>query len=180
MSRLGKTPINLPGKVEVSVKETTLTVKGGKGTIELVLPQALEATVESDRVILKFHQRKAVNKSFYGLYHSLIRNAITGVSSGFEKKLTLIGVGYRATVTKDTLDLQLGFSHPASVSIPQGLTVSVEKSTQITVAGIDKQLVGQFAADVRSLRPPEPYKGKGVRYVDEYVRKKAGKAAKGK
>jgi large subunit ribosomal protein L6 len=116
----------------------------------------------------------------HGLFRSLINNMIIGVSKGFEIRLSLIGVGYRAAVVGNQLDMQLGFSHPTKVEIPQGINITVEKATKIIIDGIDKQKVGQFAATVRALRPPEPYKGKGVRYENEYVRKKAGKAAKGK
>ena len=121
-----------------------------------------------------------LSKAMHGLYRSLINNMIVGVSVGFEKKLNLIGVGFRAAVAGKKIDLQLGYSHPTPLDIPEGLEVSVEKATTISIKGIDKQAVGQFAATVRSIRPPEPYKGKGVRYENEYVRKKAGKAAKGK
>lgn len=123
---------------------------------------------------------KKIKRPFLGLYRALIKNALLGVTEGFQKKLTLIGVGFRAGVKGNALELQLGFSHPIALTIPEGLKVSVDKSTAITIEGIDKRLVGQFAADIRSVRPPEPYKGKGVRYENEYVRKKAGKSAKSK
>ena len=121
-----------------------------------------------------------LDSAMHGLYRSLINNMVIGVNKGFEKRLSLIGVGYRAAVSGNKIDLQLGFSHPTALEIPKEIEVKVEKSTKIIISGMDKQAVGQFAASVRAVRPPEPYKGKGVRYEDEYVRKKAGKAAKGK
>ena len=136
--------------------------------------------MKEGEVTVNYDEKSGLPKPMYGLHWSLINNAIIGVSSGFEKQLSLIGVGYRAAVKGNVLDLQLGFSHPSQIDIPSEIEVAVEKSTLIKVTGMDKQVVGQFAANVRSLRPPEPYKGKGVRYVDEYVRKKAGKSAKGK
>jgi len=180
MSRLGKTPIPLPKGVELNVSKGEVQVKGPKGTQTVVIPNGIDVKVEEGNVTVLYDEKSGLPKPRHGLYRSLINNAIIGVSDGFEKKLSLIGVGYRAAVKGDVLDLSLGFSHPCQLSIPADVKVAVEKSTQITVSGVDKQRVGQFAANVRAVRPPEPYKGKGVRYVDEYVRKKAGKAAKGK
>lgn len=180
MSRLAKTPIPLPKGVEVKSSKGEVEVKGPKGTIKRSLPEGISVKVEEGQITVNYDEESGLKKPMYGLYWSLINNAIIGVSSGFEKKLSLIGVGYRAAVKGNVLDLQLGFSHPSQIDIPSEIQVAVEKSTLITITGIDKQLVGQFAADVRAMRPPEPYKGKGVRYVDEYVRKKAGKSAKGK
>ncbi|MCB1084619.1 MAG: 50S ribosomal protein L6 [Chlamydiia bacterium] len=180
MSRLGKAPIPLPKGVEVKVSKGSMEVKGPKGTIIREFPEGISVNAEKSQVMVLYDEKSGLAKPMYGLYRSLINNAVIGVSAGFEKELSLIGVGYRAAVKGDVLDLQLGFSHPSQKKIPEGIQVAVEKSTLIKITGIDKQLVGQFAADVRALRPPEPYKGKGVRYVDEYVRKKAGKSAKGK
>ncbi|MGE0199261.1 MAG: 50S ribosomal protein L6 [Simkaniaceae bacterium] len=180
MSRLGKTPIPLPKGVEVKVSKEEVEVKGPKGVIKRVFPKGISIKVEENEVLIVYDVKSDLLKPMYGLYRSLINNAIVGVSVGFEKELSLVGVGYRAAVKGDMLDLQLGFSHPSQLKIPSELNVAVEKSTLIKITGTDKQLVGQFAADVRAVRPPEPYKGKGVRYVNEYVRKKAGKAAKGK
>lgn len=180
MSRLGKAPIPLPKGVEVKSSKGEIEVKGPKGTIKRSVPEGISVKVQEDNILVEFDEKVGLPKPMYGLYRSLINNAVIGVNNGFEKQLSLIGVGYRAAVKGDVLDLQLGFSHPSQLKIPSDLSVEVEKSTLIKITGSDKQLVGQFAANVRAVRPPEPYKGKGVRYVDEYVRKKAGKAAKGK
>lgn len=180
MSRLGKAPIPLPKGVEVKGTKGEIEVKGPKGSIKKHLPEGISIKAEESQIIVDFDEKSGLPKPMYGLYRSLINNAIIGVSEGFSKQLSLVGVGYRAAVKGDAIDLQLGFSHPSQLTIPSDLQVAIEKSTLITISGIDKQTVGQFAADVRALRPPEPYKGKGVRYVDEFVRKKAGKSAKGK
>lgn len=175
MSRLGKRPIPVPKGVEVSISpERLLRVKGPKGELSLLLCEGLVLKVEDTELMLVQESSKAAD---YGLYRSLIHNLVIGVTEGFEKKLSLVGVGFRAAISGDKLDLQVGFSHPTALEIPKELQVKVEKSTSITISGIDKQRVGEFAAQVRSLRPPEPYKGKGIRYHDEYVRKKAGKSA---
>ena len=180
MSRLGKTPIPLPTEVEVKGSEDLIEIKGPKGTVKAKLPKGILIKVSENQVLVEFDESSGLPKPMYGLYRSLLNNHIIGVSTGFEKQLSLIGVGYRAAVKGDVLDLQLGFSHPSQLQIPSEVKVAVEKSTLIKVTGIDKQVVGQFAANIRAIRSPEPYKGKGVRYVDEFVRKKAGKAAKGK
>ncbi|WP_420421942.1 50S ribosomal protein L6 [Simkania sp.] len=180
MSRLGKTPIPLPKGVEITVSKGEVQVKGPKGNQTVLIPHGIDVKVEEGNATVLYDEKSGLPKPRHGLYRSLINNAVIGVSDGFEKQLSLIGVGYRAAVKGDVLDLSLGFSHPCQLKIPSDVTVAVEKSTLIKISGMDKQRVGQFAANVRSVRPPEPYKGKGVRYVDEYVRKKAGKAAKGK
>lgn len=180
MSRLGKTPIPLPKGVEIKGSEDLIEIKGSKGTVKAKLPKGILIKVSDNQVLVEFDESSGLPKPMYGLYRSLLNNHIIGVSTGFEKQLSLIGVGYRAAVKGDVLDLQLGFSHPSQLQIPSEVQVAVEKNTLIKVTGIDKQVVGQFAANIRAVRSPEPYKGKGVRYVDEFVRKKAGKAAKGK
>ncbi|MBP9841626.1 MAG: 50S ribosomal protein L6 [Simkaniaceae bacterium] len=180
MSRLGKTPIQLPKGVEVKINQRKLHVKGSKGTMELDFPEGIEISVNGTEVAVAWNEASGLEQPAHGLYRSLVNNIITGVSRGFEKKLSLVGVGYRAAVQGKSLEMQLGFSHPCLIPIPQGIEIAIEKSVAITITGIDKALVGQFAASVRALRPPEPYKGKGVRYIDEFVRKKAGKSAKGK
>ena len=180
MSRLGKTPIPLPKGVEVTVSKGEVQVKGPKGNQTVLIPHGIDIKIEEGNVTVVYDEKSGLPKPRHGLYRSLVNNAVVGVSDGFAKQLSLIGVGYRAAVKGDVLDLSLGFSHPCQLKIPSDVTVAVEKSTLITISGVDKQRVGQFAANVRAVRPPEPYKGKGVRYVDEYVRKKAGKAAKGK
>jgi large subunit ribosomal protein L6 len=181
MSRLGKTPIALPKGVEIKAgKPGSISVKGAKGSLELQLPTGISVKTEGQEVRIERDEALAPSKALHGLYRALLKNAIQGVSEGFEVKLTLIGVGYRANVAGTKLDLQLGYSHPTAVEIPKGIQVAVDKGTAISIKGMDKHQVGQFAAAVRAMKPPEPYKGKGVRYENEYVRKKEGKAAKGK
>lgn len=181
MSRLGKTPISIPKGVEVkTTKEGMLHFKGPKGSLQLQLPTGLHLKIEGATAILERDEKVIRDNAVHGLYRSLINNNVIGVSEGYEVKLTLIGVGYRANVQGTKLDLQLGYSHPTAVDIPKTIQVMVEKGTAISIKGPDKKEVGQFAATVRSMKPPEPYKGKGIRYENEYVRKKEGKAAKGK
>ncbi len=179
MSRKGKLPIPLPKDVEVKVSNTEVAIKGPKGSLKQQLVPGIEVKVEDNQIhvsIASIGNGEELSH-YHGLYRSLVHNMVVGATEGFEKKLEMIGVGYRAAVQGELLDLQLGFSHPTKLSIPKGLTVKVDKNTLITISGFDKQLVGQFAANVRSKRPPEPYQGKGIRYVGEYVRRKAGKAA---
>lgn len=180
MSRLGKTPIPLPKGVEVKETDGNVSIKGPKGQVEIKLPIGLTLKIEPEEMIVECDEKKVEKKGFWGLFRSLIKNGVEGVTTGYEVKLSLIGVGYRANIQGTKLDLQLGFSHPTWLEIPKELTVAVEKGTSISIKGPDKRLVGQFAAEVRGMKPPEPYKGKGVRYENEYVRKKEGKAAKGK
>ena len=175
MSRKGKTPIALPSGVETTVAQNKLTVKGKIGTLTIELMNGISVSKKDSTLMVE--KQDFVKDSFWGLYRALVNNVVVGVSEGFEKRLSMIGVGFRAAVKGKEIELQIGFSFPISVEIPQGITVKVEKSTEIIISGIDKQLVGQFAATIRSKRPPEPYKGKGIRYKGEYVRKKAGKAA---
>lgn len=176
MSRKGKLPIPLPKNVEVKVSGTEVTVKGPKGTLQQSLVPGIQVQVENQQVIVTIPEDQDLGH-FHGLYRALIDNMVKGTTDGFEKRLEMVGVGYRAAVQGDLLDLQLGFSHPTKLPIPKGLTVKVDKNTVIIISGSDKHLVGQFAATIRSKRPPEPYQGKGIRYVNEYVRRKAGKAA---
>ena len=180
MSRLGKTPIALPDKVEVKTADGKIHVKGPKGNLTFPLTPGITIQVEGNLIQVIKDEKVELPKTTHGLHRAMINNLVIGVSKGFERKLSLIGVGYRAAVQGNKLDLQLGFSHPTQLPIPAGLTVTVDKSVSITISGIDKHLVGQFAAAVRGMKPPEPYKGKGIRYEGEYVRKKAGKAAKAK
>lgn len=178
MSRKAKVPLQLPKGVEVKLEGKRVTIKGPKGTLSQTLDYGVLVEVEDSQLRVKLDPAFAQNKNFLGLYWSLLANMIQGVTTGFSKSLEMVGVGFRAAVQGQLLDLQLGFSHPLKLPIPAGMEVKVEKNVNITVSGIDKQKVGQFAADIRGKRPPEPYKGKGVRYKDEYVRKKAGKAGK--
>jgi large subunit ribosomal protein L6 len=177
MSRIGKLPIPLPKGVEVKVSGAEIFIKGPKGSLHQQLVPGIRVVVEDSQVLVLLEDDHSDLNHYYGLYRALINNMVVGTTEGFEKRLEMIGVGYRAAVQGDLLDLQLGFSHPTKLSIPKGLTVKVEKNTLIIISGFDKHLVGQFAATIRSKRPPEPYQGKGIRYVGEYVRKKAGKAA---
>ena len=178
MSRLGKTPIALPKGVEVKIaKDGDIHFKGPKGSLNLKLPAGIHCKIEDQFLVVELDEAQSTN-AVHGLYRSLLKNSVIGVMEGFEKKLTLIGVGYRAAVTGSKLDLQLGFSHPTALEIPKTLQIVVDKGTSISIKGMDKHEVGQFAASIRSLKPPEPYKGKGIRYENEYVRKKEGKAAK--
>jgi len=177
MSRIGKQPITLPTGVEARIAADTVTIKGGKG--ELTSPLFPNITVEQEGNVLTVlcsDMGTKKTKSFYGLVRALLASNVIGVTKGFEKKLELRGVGYRAQAQGKKLNLSLGFSHPVEYALPEGVDVAVEKSI-ITVSGIDKQRVGQVAAEIRAFRPPEPYKGKGVRYVDEYVAMKEGKKA---
>ena len=180
MSRLGKTPIELPEKVEVKIIDGKIQVKGPKGNLTQPCIPGIKVKIEDNRLFVTTDEEAKVSNRDYGLHRAIINNLVVGVSKGFETRLTLIGVGYRAQVQGQALDLQLGFSHPTKIAIPKGVNVTVDKSTLIVISGMDKHLVGQFAASVRAMKPPEPYKGKGIRYEKEFVRKKAGKAAKGK
>lgn len=177
MSRKGKLPIPIPKGVEVKVTTKEVTVKGPKGTLHQPLVPGIDIRMEGDQVIVDLNEEHSDKGNFHGLYRTLISNMVEGTTKGFEKKLEMVGVGYRAAVKGHNLDLQIGFSHPTEIPIPQGIQVKVDKNTSITVTGVDKQSVGQFSATVRAIRPPEPYQGKGIRYEGEYVRKKAGKAA---
>lgn len=177
MSRKGKLPIALPKGTEVKFDGKELSVKGPKGAEKARILPFIDVKVEGDEVVVSLRQENPEWSKYHGLYRSLIANMIEGVNSGFECKLEMIGVGYRAVVQGNALDLQIGLSHPTVVAIPQGIKVAVDKNTTIVVTGTDKQKVGQFAADIRSKKPPEPYQGKGIRYAGEFVRKKAGKAA---
>jgi len=178
VSRKGKVPITLPKGVEVTTKENVVTVKGPKGSLVQEIAEGVVVTVENGVLRVQTVDSTPQLRRLHGLYFSLIQNMIIGVSAGFEKRLEMIGVGYRAAVQGSELDVQVGYSHPTRMKIPSNLKVAVEKNTLIIISGIEKQAVGQFAAQVRSKRPPEPYQGKGIRYKDEYVRRKAGKAAK--
>ncbi len=176
MSRLAKQSIPLPQGVDLKVEGQKIEVKGPKGTLKHEIPSGISIRKEKDHFFVD--AAESILKKDWGLHWALIRNIVEGVSKGFEKRLLLIGVGYKAVLEGSKLDLQVGYSHPTKVDIPSGIQVKVEKDL-VVMTGIDKQKLGQFAAVVRGIRPPEPYKGKGIRYEGEYVRKKAGKA-KGK
>ena len=175
MSRLGKKPVVVPSGVTVDIKDKTVHVKGPKGQLELTIQKRIN--IKKDESVLNLSLIDDEHPKFLGLYRTLVFNMIEGVSKGFEKKLNLVGVGFKAQVSGTKLIMSLGFSHPCEFEIPKGLEVKVEKNVQLTVSGSDKQQVGQFASTLKHLRKPEPYKGKGVHYVGEYIRKKAGKSA---
>jgi len=178
MSRVGKATIAIPEKVSVKINGGNVVVDGPKGKLELDLPESLQASEEDGQLTVARASELRNIRALHGTFRSLINNMIQGVSQGYVKDLEIQGVGFRAVVKGKAIDLSLGKSHPILHPIPEGLTVTVADNTKIKVEGIDKQLVGQFAAEVRSYYPPEPYKGKGVRYVGEYVRRKAGKSVK--
>jgi len=180
MSRLGRSPIQIPDKVEVKTLEGMVHVTGSKGTLSIRAQNGISFKMEGNRLHVIKDEKIQMPKTAHGLWRALINNMVIGVSKGFEKRLALVGVGYRAAVQGQKLDLQLGFSHPTQIVIPKGVHVAVDKSVTIIITGTDKHLVGQFAAAVRAMKPPEPYKGKGIRYENEFIRKKDGKAAKGK
>ncbi|MDE0161391.1 MAG: 50S ribosomal protein L6 [Acidimicrobiaceae bacterium] len=179
MSRVGNSPITVPSGVEVAVEGRTVVVTGARGTLSRDLPGEISLRAVDGTLHVERPDDTARSKSLHGLARSLVQNMVTGVSDGFTKELRIQGVGYRvAESTPTSLELSLGFSHPVRIAAPEGVEFEVPQRTQILVKGIDKQLVGQVAADIRRWRPPEPYKGKGIRYIDERVKRKAGKAAK--
>ena len=176
MSRIGKSPINLPSGVEVKVNGETVEVKGPKGSLTQVINPTITVAVNDGVVTVDRVNDERENRALHGLMRALIYNMVVGVTEGYSKELTAVGVGYRAALKGNTLELQVGFSHPVTIEAPDGVSFEVPEPTKIIVSGIDKQKVGQVAANVRAVRPPEPYKGKGIRYTDEHVRRKAGKA----
>jgi large subunit ribosomal protein L6 len=178
MSRIGKLPIPLPAGVTVEINGQDVAVKGPKGELKLTVSKPITVSQEDGSVIVARPDDEAVSKSLHGLTRSLIANNVHGVSEGFTKALEIVGTGYRAALKGATVEMSLGFSHPVLVTPPEGITLVVEGNTKIIVSGIDKQAVGEMAANIRKLRKPEPYKGKGVRYEGERVRRKAGKAGK--
>lgn len=178
MSRIGKMPIAVPSGVEVTIDGQTVTVKGKKGELTRTFNEMMTITHEGDEVIVSRPDDTRQAKSFHGLTRTLISNMIEGVNEGYSKKLVLVGVGYRAALKGSDLEIQLGFSHPVIVKAPENIKFEVPSQTEIIVSGISKEQVGQVAADIRAWRKPEPYKGKGIRYEGEYVRRKLGKAAK--
>ena len=179
MSRIGRMPIAIPAGVTVEVAENNnVTVKGPKGTLERVLPAEMEIKVEGDQVVVSRPNDLKKMRSFHGLTRTLINNMVVGVTSGYEKKLEVNGVGYRASKSGKVLTLNLGYSHPVEMTDPEGIETVMEGQNVIIVKGIDKEKVGQFAAEIRDKRRPEPYKGKGIKYADETIRRKVGKTGK--
>ena len=178
MSRIGKSPIAVPSGVDVTISGERITVKGTKGTLERELPAPITIRQEEGQLIVERPNDERRSRALHGLTRSLVANMVTGVSEGFAKNLDIVGVGYRANAKGPrTLELALGFSHPVVVEAPEGVTFECPSPTNIVVSGIDKEVVGQVAADIRKWRPPEPYKGKGIRYEGEYVARKVGKRA---
>jgi len=178
MSRIGKLPIEIPQGVEITITGQTITAKGPLGTESITVRSEILLKKEGSQVIVARCDEERKTRALHGLSRTLVANTINGVKTGFEKKLELQGVGYRAAMQGTTLNLQLGYSHPVNVESPAGITISVEANTKVSVKGTNKQTVGDVAAEIRSKRPPEVYKGKGVRYEGEVVRRKAGKTGK--
>ena len=179
MSRIGKAPISVPGGVDVSIVDRTVTVKGPNGTLSRPIPGEIVVRQDGDTLLVERPDDERENRSLHGLSRSLVSNMVVGVTDGFQKELEIVGVGYRAEAQgSNGLRLALGFSHPVVVSAPDGVTFEVPTPTRVLVKGIDKEAVGQVAANIRAIRKPEPYKGKGVRYAGERVLRKAGKAGK--
>lgn len=178
MSRIGKQPIPVPAGVDVTIEGSNVVVKGPKGTLSQSFDPAMEITLEEGAIAVRRPSDGRNHRSLHGLTRTLVSNMVVGVSEGFRRDMEIVGVGYRAALVGSDLDLSLGLSHPMVVKAPEGITFEVSTPTKISVVGIDKQRVGQIAAEIRAIRPPEPYKGKGIRYVDEHVRRKVGKAAK--
>ena len=175
MSRIANQPVPVPAAVEISEQGQQLTVKGPKGTLEHTIHGLVEMTREGEELLFKARDESKAANALAGTTRSVVNNLVIGVSDGFEKKLELVGVGYRAQGKGKILNLNLGFSHPIDYPVPEGITITTPSQTEVVVAGNDKQRVGQVAAEIRAFRPPEPYKGKGVRYADEYVRRKEAK-----
>jgi large subunit ribosomal protein L6 len=179
MSRIGKQPIPIPSGVEVAIEGSRVRVKGPKGELQHDAPASITVAQDGDAIVVTRPDDERENRALHGLTRSLVANMVTGVSEGYTRDLEIVGVGYRAIAQGPSkLELQLGFSHPVSFEAPEGVTFEVPQPTRITVRGFDKQLVGQVAANIRKIRKPEPYKGKGIRYADERVLRKAGKSAK--
>lgn len=177
MSRVGLKPVEIPDKVKAVVNDNVLKVEGPLGKNEVVLHSFVGVTTEEKRILVARNKETREAREVHGLMRALIQNAVFGVTKGFEKRLDIEGVGYRAEAKGSILNMSLGFSHPIELSIPTGIKVVVEKQVKIIITGCDKRLVGQFAAEVRGFKPPEPYKGKGIRYEGEHIERKVGKAA---
>jgi len=175
MSRIGKQPIAIPSGVKVDCKDDLLNVNGPKGNLSLNIVRDVELKINSDTILVARKDDTKKSRSLHGLVRSLVANMVHGVTAGFEKKLELVGIGYKADLQGNVVVLNLGYSHPIKYELPKGISAEIDKQTLITIKGIDKQAVGQVAAEIRFTRLPEPYKGKGVKYVDEHIRRKVGK-----
>ncbi|MFA5932773.1 MAG: 50S ribosomal protein L6 [Microgenomates group bacterium] len=178
MSRIGDAPITIPSGVNIEITPSRVTVTGPLGELNMEYLPKVKVEVVDNQVIVKRKHEDKFSKSLHGLTRSLINNMIIGVEKGWEKKLELVGVGYKAAAVGEKLSLAVGYSHPVEIAMPEGIKFAVTDNTKITISGIDKIKVGQIAAKIRDVRPPEPYKGKGIRYTGEYIRRKAGKAGK--
>ncbi len=176
MSRVGQSPIPVAADVQVQIDGQTVTVKGPKGTLRREFHERVKIALDDGELRVERYDDQRQSRALHGLSRALLANMVQGVSEGFQKELSIVGVGYRASLKGKDLELQVGFSHPVVVRAPEGVTFEVPDQTRIIVSGIDKEQVGQVSANIRKVRPPEPYKGKGIRYSDEYVRRKAGKA----
>jgi large subunit ribosomal protein L6 len=180
MSRIGKMPVTVPGGVDVSVDGQKVTVKGPRGMLAREFPDRVAISLDEGAAIVTRADESREARALHGLSRALLANMVEGVASGFTRNLEIVGVGYRAALKGQDLELQLGFSHPVSFPAPDGISFEVPEPTKVSVSGIDKEQVGQVAANIRKIRPPEPYKGKGVRFAGEQVRRKAGKAGRGR
>lgn len=178
MSRIGKRPISIPAKVQVTIDGSRIGVKGPKGELSRVLPAAVSVEQEGDTLLVLRRDESRSSRQLHGLSRTLVANMVEGVSQGFQRRLEIQGVGYRAQVQGRNLTLNVGYSHQVQIEPPEGIQLAVEANTNVIVSGFDKELVGNTAAKIRDVRPPEPYKGKGIRYAGEVVRRKAGKAGK--
>ncbi len=178
MSRIGKIPVQVPAGVDVTISGSLVTIKGPKGTLEHTVPAPITVVQEDSTLVVSRPNDERDSRALHGLTRTLLANIVTGVTQGYEKKLEIVGTGYRVNAKGTSLEFALGFSHPVVVDAPAGISFAVESPTKFSVAGIDKQQVGEVAANIRKIRKPEPYKGKGVRYAGEVVRRKVGKAGK--
>lgn len=176
MSRIGKKPVVIPAGVKVEIKDNSINVEGPKGKLSRIVHQRINLEIKDNQVLVKRATDSKFDKSLHGLYRALILNMVKGVTDGYKKELEIIGVGFKAAVQGSMLNMQLGFSHPVNFTIPNDIKIETPKPTQIVVSGIDKEKVGQISTEIRAIFPPEPYKGKGIRFVGEYVKKKVGKS----
>ncbi|MCM8800722.1 MAG: 50S ribosomal protein L6 [Candidatus Omnitrophica bacterium] len=176
MSRIGKKPIIIPEGVKIALKERIISVEGPKGTLNKTLPDQIEVEINNNQIFVKRRSDTKLDRALHGLYRTLIFNMIKGVTEGYSKELEIVGVGYKAQVKDNILTMHLGFSHPVNFTVPEGIKIETPKQTQIIIRGIDKEKVGEIAARIRRISPPEPYKGTGIRYTGEYIRRKVGKA----
>jgi large subunit ribosomal protein L6 len=175
MSRVGKKPIPIPEKTKVTLKGNTITVKGDKGTLSRAIHSGVKVEISDSEVVVKIPSEDRISRALQGLTRSLVSNMVTGVSRGFERVLEINGIGYRAEAKGKNILFNLGYSHPIDFPLPEGITVKIDKNTIVKLSGIDKELLGLTAASIRQLRPPEPYKGKGIKYSEEHIQRKAGK-----